>query len=156
MDRDEFKKRLEKQFRMQNRVLGGYIGEEISVIRLRKDKEKYWAPQLQIRTEKDEEDDKKTVIRGLFGPRPAVWTFFIFLYTLGGTLVIFFSLIWFVQLRLNIESSLIIWAWIGIAMVVGTYLAAKTGQIISKQHIATLRDFMEKVVTDELEDEFDE
>ena len=153
LSREEFTERLRKQFQIQNRSLGGYVGKELSVIRMRKDKEKYWAPQLQIRSESDDDDKDITVIRGLFGPRPAVWTFFIFLYTLGGTFLTFFGLIWFVQWRLDLDSSLIIWAWIGLFILIGTYVASKVGQNVAKKHIVVLRDFMEKVVNDELEDE---
>lgn len=153
LTRAEFTERLRRQFQLQNKVLGGYVGEELSVIRMRRDKQKYWAPQLQIRAEKDEDFPHITVIRGLFGPRPAVWTFFVFLYILGGTVFFFFGLIWFVQMRLDIASGLIVWAWIGLFILSGTYVAAKIGQAISRQHIAVLRDFMEKVVTDELEDD---
>ena len=153
LNREEFNKRLHDQFKVQNRVLGGYIGKEMSVIRLRKDKKKYWAPQLQIRTEKDEDNPELTVVRGLFGPKPVVWTFFMFLYILGGTLLLFFSMIWIVQANLDIETNLIVWAWVGLAILVGTYAAAFIGQIISSKHLKVLRDFMEKVVNDELENE---
>lgn len=156
LSREEFALRLRRQFQLQNRILGGYVGEETSVIRLRKEKKKYWAPQLQIRTEKDEDNPKITVIRGLFGPRPAVWTFFIFLYILGGTILSFFSLIWFVQMRLKIENNLVIWAGVGLFILIGTYMAAKIGQIIAREHIKVLRDFMEKVVHDELEENIPE
>lgn len=153
LSKQDFTERLRKQFQIQNRVLGGYVGEELSVIRMRKDKQKYWAPQLQIRTETDEDNPKITIVRGLFGPRPAVWTFFIFLYILGGTVLTFFGMVWFVKSSLKIESNFTLWAWLGILILAGTYAAAKAGQIVSREHIKVLRDFMEKVVNDELEDE---
>ena len=150
---EEFKRRLNSQFKIQNRVLGGYVGQELSVIRLRKDKHKYWAPQLQIRTEKDENNPELTVVRGLFGPKPVVWTFFMFLYILGGTLLLFFGMAWFVQQSLDIETNLAMWAWVGLAIILLTYFAGFAGQIISAKHLKVLRDFMEKVVNDELENE---
>lgn len=156
LTKDEFLDRLRKQFQLQNKVLGGYIGEQYSVIRLRKDKKEYWAPQLQIRAEKDEFKDDITEIRGIFGPRPAVWTFFMFLYIMGATVFIFFGLIWFVQMRLDISSWMVHLAWIGLFIMVATYIAAHVGQNIAKEHMKALRNFMEKVVQDELEKEFDE
>lgn len=153
LTKEEFTRRLKRQFQIQKRVLGGYVGNEMSVIRMRKDRDKYWAPQLQIRAEKDEDNSELTIVRGLFGPKPVVWTFFIFLYILGGTILLFFGMIWFVQASLDIESSLVIWAWVGLAILAGTYIASKAGQLIARDQIRVLRDFMEKVVNDELENE---
>ncbi|MGI9527562.1 MAG: hypothetical protein ACR2MS_10680 [Weeksellaceae bacterium] len=153
LSREEIKMRLARQFHLQKTVLGGYIGDELSVIYLRNEKDKFWTPQLQIRTEVDEVSKDITYIRGLFGPKPAIWTFFIFLYTLGGTIFGFFAMIWFVQLRLNVASNLIIWAWIGLAIILGTYMAALIGRRMAKRHMKVLKDFMEKVVNDELEDD---
>ncbi|MDO5655090.1 MAG: hypothetical protein Q4G27_03005 [Flavobacteriaceae bacterium] len=155
LSREEFTHRLSRQFEVQKRVLGGYVGKEISIIRLRKDKKKYWAPQLQIRSEKDEENPEITIVRGLLGPRPTVWTFFMFLYIFGGTTFIFFGMIWIVQANLNITSGLVIWAWVGLAILIFTWLASLIGQRIAKQHISILREFMEKVVNDELEENFE-
>ncbi len=154
LSKDEFTDRLRKQFQIQNKVLGGYVGQEFSVIRMRKDKHEYWAPQLQIRSEADEDDPNITLIRGVFGPRPSVWTFFMFLYILGGTIFIFFGLIWFVQMRLDVESWMVNFAWLGLFIMIATYIAAHVGQRIAKKHMKTLRDFMEKVVHDELEEKF--
>ncbi|MDG4945167.1 hypothetical protein NMK71_01970 [Weeksellaceae bacterium KMM 9713] len=156
LGKDEFTDRLRKQFQIQNKVLGGYVGQEFSVFRMRKDKNEYWAPQLQVRSEVDEDNPNITIIRGVFGPRPSVWTLFMFLYILGGTIFFFFGLIWFVQMRLDVESWMVHLAWLGLFIMIATYIAAHIGQIIAKEHMKVLRDFMEKVVNDELETEFDE
>lgn len=154
LSKDEFTDRLRRQFQIQNRTLGGYVGQEYAVIRLRKDKKEYWSPQLQIRSEKDEDDAEITIIRGIFGPRPTVWTLFMFLYILGGTIFFFFGMIWFVQLRLNVDSDLALWAWVGLFIIIATYIAARIGQVIARDHMTVLKDFMEKVVNDELESKF--
>ncbi|MDO5510249.1 MAG: hypothetical protein Q4F57_06105 [Weeksellaceae bacterium] len=153
LSQEEFLTRLEKHFRKENKLLGGYIHKETSIIRLREQKEEYWAPQLQIRTESDDDKPSITVIRGIFGPKPAVWTFFMFLYFLGGTLVTFFGMIYFVQMRLNLGSWMVIGFWIGIAILAITWFAAQMGQRIAKRHLQILRNFMEKVVHEELEDD---
>ena len=47
---------------------------------LQKDR-KFWTPQLDLNLEKYEEG---TLIRGLLGPRPNVWTIFMFFYAVAG------------------------------------------------------------------------
>jgi len=49
-------------------------------IKIPKDKQHYWSPQLDLEIFNFEDD--KTQVRGLFGPKPAVWTLFMFLHFL--------------------------------------------------------------------------
>lgn len=147
----EFTLKLKRQFQLQDRILVGYIGEESSVISLQKDNKKYWAPQLQIRIEKDEDNNKVTVIRGMLSPRPSIWIIYVFFNLLGTTGISFFGLAWFVQLRLNVENNLDVWSWISLLILIGAFFTKKIGQYLARKHIKVLRDFMEKVVVEELE-----
>src|SRR5690625_7851659 len=69
-------------------VIFGFANNEMAELQLYKDSEKYWSPQLQIRIEENEENSDFLEIRGVFGPRSSVWTFFMFLYGLGGAIKI--------------------------------------------------------------------
>ncbi|MEP0264892.1 GTP-binding protein [Dokdonia sp.] len=53
-------------------------------IRIPKSKQHFWSPQLHLEVYKIEE--QPTVLKGLFGPTPAVWTLFMFLHFIVGTL----------------------------------------------------------------------
>src|SRR5690606_32727626 len=88
MSAEEFSAKMKIHLKDRKKVLGGYSNSEICVIRLRQDKDKFWAPQLQIRIEKNEELPGYITIRGLFGPRPSVWTLFMFSYGLGGMTIL--------------------------------------------------------------------
>jgi len=48
-------------------------------IKIPKDKQHFWSPQLDLQIW-DEEEEGITNLRGLFGPKPAVWTLFMFLH----------------------------------------------------------------------------
>jgi len=48
------------------------------VIDVPENEDHFWSPQLHVEIEKDE--NKKTVVRGVLGPKPQVWTFFMFLH----------------------------------------------------------------------------
>ncbi len=54
------------------------------------DEQHYWSPQLAITIEENEEG---TVVRGLYGPRPTVWTMFVFFYAAIGFAVMVISAI---------------------------------------------------------------
>ncbi|HLF51137.1 hypothetical protein [Flavobacterium sp.] len=51
-------------------------------------KKEYWSPHLHL--ELEEKSENETHIRGLFGPEPTLWTFFMFLhFIIAGVFVIF-------------------------------------------------------------------
>ena len=54
----------------------GKIVDHHIVIDVPKDEDTFWSPQLSLEVEKNEEG--KTFVRGLFGPKPQIWTMFMF------------------------------------------------------------------------------
>jgi len=149
MTAEEFSGKMNFHLKNRKKVLGGYSNREISVIRLRQDKEKYWAPQLQIRVEENDEIPGTVVIRGLFGPRPSVWTLFMFSYGAGGAILLTTGLYGWIELALGIGNF---WVWtnlIGLLLIAGPYISSKIGQRIAKSHVDVLRVFIERVLVEE-------
>jgi hypothetical protein len=149
MTAEEFSSKLNLHLKNRKKILGGYSNPEISVIRLRQEKEKYWAPQLQIRVETHEEIPDSIVIRGLFGPRPAIWTLFVFSYGFGCGILLTTGLYGWIELALGIGNF---WVWtnlLGLILIVGAYLTAKIGQRIARNHMDVLRTFIERVLVEE-------
>ena len=149
MTPDEFSRKMNFHLKNRKKILGGYSNAEISIIRLRQEKEKYWAPQLQIRVEQNEETPGTIVIRGLFGPRPSVWTLFMFSYGLGGAILLTTGLYGWIELALGIGGF---WVWtnlIGVLLFIIPYVSAKIGQRIARSHMDVLRTFIERVLVEE-------
>lgn len=149
MTQEEFSDSLKKHFKNRYKTLGGYVNKEVAIIRLRQDQDKYWAPQLQIRVEENEDTPGTIWVRGLFGPRSAIWTFFMFSYGLGGAIILTTGLYGWVQLALGMGSF---WVWsnvLGLILILGPYISAKIGQRIAKHHMSVLRTFIETVLVEE-------
>lgn len=149
MQPEVFTSKIRKHLESRSEVLTGTVHSEEAIIRLRKDDDKYWAPQLQIRIEKSSEKEKGFEIRGVFGPTPSVWTFFLFLYGMGGGIILTVGIYGWVELALGIGQ---LWVWsnlIGLLLIVFSFLAAQIGQSLSKEHLTVLRDFIERVMVDE-------
>ena len=53
---------------IDNHIILDIVGEEAH----------YWSPQLNFRVE--DEDQEQSIIAGLIGPKPGVWTLFVFIY----------------------------------------------------------------------------
>lgn len=59
------------------------------------DQDHFWSPQLHV--EFVSESEKNTGVKGLFTPKPQVWTLFIFLHLIVGTLFLVFAVMWYVR-----------------------------------------------------------
>ncbi|MBF4473425.1 hypothetical protein [Flavobacterium sp. HJJ] len=85
-------------------------------INIKGSKKAYWSPHLHI--EMESKGENRTNIRGLFGPDPGLWTFFMFLhFMIAGTFIIFCGIAYsdYVLKRSTsgdfVVMSLMIFAW---------------------------------------------
>lgn len=136
---------IKKHLELNKKILGGYANQEFAMVRLREDKGKYWVPQLQIRWEEDDEHPKFIVVRGVIGPKPNIWTMFMFIYGFSGALILTLGTFSISEFYVKGES---IWIWtipFALFLALGTYTAAKIGQKIAKYHLETINDFINQI-----------
>lgn len=137
---NEYTALLKKQLEDQKYKFSGNINSAHADIYVRDGAGEYWSPRLSLRAE---EEDGKTIIRGLFGPSSTVWTFFMFLYFTFGILWMVSITLWFVgrQIRTD-EYNWGLWAsFAALFLVLLTYLAARYGQKKAKPEMEMLRGF---------------
>ncbi|UQB67300.1 hypothetical protein [Epilithonimonas zeae] len=123
----------------------GNINKEVATIYVKMKEDNYWKPNLALRIEKDEDTDT-TVIRGIFGPSSAVWTFFMFLYFLFTIAWMTFFTLYYVEKQIKTDNypwalpcSFVVLVFIGL-----TYFAARFGQYKAKNEMLELRKFAEE------------
>ena len=125
----------------------GTIHSEEAIIRVKSEENYFWKPCLALRTEVDREENK-TIIRGIFGPTSAVWTFFMFLNFIFGISWMLLITIWFVEKQ--IKSNDFPWAlsasFVTLFFLALTYFATKIGQYQAREEMRKLRDFAEKSI----------
>ena len=140
-------KQLKSQLKIENQIFQGNINKEVANIWVKTQHNEFWKPYLSLRIEKEE---YQTVIRGIFGPSSAVWTFFMFLYFIFAILWMVFITIWFVEKQ--IKSNDFPWAlpvsFIMLFLLLGTYLATRLGQQKAKTEMQKLRKFAEESITE--------
>ncbi len=85
------------------KVIDGHI-----VIDIPANENHFWSPQLNIEIEKAEEN--KSIVKGLFGPKPQVWTLFMFIHFVMAIAFIGFSIMAYVKwtLKSDYKMALII------------------------------------------------
>jgi hypothetical protein len=102
----------------------------------------YWSPQLNFRIEPDYHNPNHTVVKGLIGPRPEVWTMFMFTYFSIGVLGTVGSIYGVTQWMLD-EQNIIIYAMPLAAVIMLTaYKAGKYGEKLGSEQIETLKQFV--------------
>ena len=114
-------------------------------IKFPKQKQHFWSPQLHL--EINEVDEKSSLLHGLFGPNPTVWTFFMFLHFMVAGLFIAFS-IW-AYTNWALKSSYALQVSLMLFMVIVwfvLYFAGSIGKASSKNEMLELQEFMNKVL----------
>ena len=144
ISRSEYAERLQK-FLDRSEDLGGNINKEVATVWVKTEQQPFWKPHLTLQVEKDREKDS-TVIRGVFGPSSAVWSFFVFLYALFGTAGSVFFALWFVTGRIGTSDfSWTKYAAIGCVLCIAALWAgAAIGQRQARKEMQVLRDFAER------------
>ncbi|KIA83137.1 hypothetical protein OA84_06200 [Kaistella solincola] len=125
----------------------GNVNNESVIITVKSANNHYWKPCLALRTEIDPEENK-TLVRGIFGPTSAVWTFFMFLNFIFGILWMIAITLWYVEKQ--IKSSDFTWAlpvsFVMLACLGLTFLAARIGKFQAKNEMEELRNFAEESI----------
>lgn len=148
LSKPEFIELIKKHLQENSQEYGGYANEEVAMIRVRKDKDKYWHPQLQIRIEEDEDHPEYLVVRGIIGPKPSIWTFFAFLYGLSGAIVLTLGCYAISEYIVQGKS---VWIWsipIALLLGLGTYLASLYGHQLAKFQLGRLYHFVNTLLND--------
>ena len=113
-----------------------------------KSKRHFWTPQMDLNLEKYEDG---TLIRGLIGPRAAIWTVFMFFYTLAGLLGLGGVIIGSTQLSMN-EYPAALWLIpFSLAIFLVVYLLGQTGKRIGSSDSVQLHEFLLQNIPEPIE-----
>jgi hypothetical protein len=114
-------------------------------LKIPKEKQHYWSPQLDLEITSFEEG--KTFLRGVFGPKPAVWTMFMFLHFAVACLFIGFGIWAYTSMALDepyavqlLLMFLMVLAWFGL------YFAGRMGKAKGRPEMYQLYGFMKDVL----------
>ena len=112
-------------------------------IRFPKEKQHFWSPQLHL--EINEVDDNSSLLHGLFGPNPTVWTLFMFLHFFVAVVFIGFGA--WAYSNWSLETSYGLQIGMMILMVIcwfTLYFAGRWGRFKGKEEMHQLHEFMNK------------
>ena len=134
-----------------NRFSEAFKKEEISFrgsfvdghvfISVAKEEEHFWSPQLHL--EVLEKPGNKSELKGLFGPKPQVWTLFMFIHFVIGISFLGFCVLLYTKLSLkeSIIFPLIMMVFLPLFWIL-LYFLGKIGKDTGKSQMQELHDFM--------------
>jgi len=105
----------------------------------------YWSPHLSVTIEEHPTEDG-SLLRGLYGPSPAVWTMFVFVYAIIAIAIVIVMVIGFANMTID-ESGAILWAVPFLILLLGSmYLVSSIGQKKGYNQIEDIHHFFESCI----------
>ncbi len=143
---EELKELLETALAEPNSPVTGKVHRGYASFFIPLKDQHYWSPQLSVTFE---ELKNGTHIRGLYGPKPSVWTMLMFFYALIGFASIVVTIMGFGLQSLNKDGS-ILWALpFLIAAFFSIYAVGYFGKKKGYDEIVTIHNFFENAIGEE-------
>jgi len=123
-----------------SKIVDGHIVIDVPI-----EENHFWSPQLNIEIEKTEGD--KTIVKGLFGPKPQVWTLFMFFHFAVAVAFIGFSVMAYVQWTLKSDIMFALIMVIGLPILWAVmYFLGRIGKKTGHKQMNELHEFMMKTL----------
>ena len=137
--------RLKKNFKnVDCKYCSKIVGNHI-VIDIPKDEQHFWSPQLHVEVEKDK--NSKTIVKGVLGPKPQVWTFFMFLHFAVAIAFFVFLVMFYTKWSLHQDFTFALAMCIAMPIIwILLYLAGQLGKKIAYYQMKELHDFLIKTI----------
>tara|TARA_R110002073_G_scaffold57778_4_gene146706 strand:+ start:122138 stop:122596 length:459 start_codon:yes stop_codon:yes gene_type:complete len=137
--------KFSKEFAANNSDFIGKIADHHVIIDVSLKEAHFWSPQLNLEIEK--KDNNGTLIKGLFGPKPQVWTFFMFIHFAVALAFIIFLVLAYVKWTLDQAYTFSV--LMCLVMFVCWFVLYTLGQLGKKkgyEQMLLLDQFMKKVL----------
>lgn len=130
---------IQNHLTKNNFPLEGQVVQEHAFIRIPEKDQHYWSPELHVWVR---EQDDETIVYGVMGPKPKIWTMFMFFYTAVLTSTFFGVSYGIIQYVLGIKADFLWSIPLGIFAIAGVYAAAKYGQYKGRDQMQLLQQFL--------------
>jgi len=141
---EELEQRLKAALADADCPVKGRIIRGHATLYLPADVQHYWSPQLGLSFE---ENGDGTLLRGLYGPRPQVWTMFVLFYSIIGFAALVIAVFGMSYWSLG-KSVMILW-WVPVlaGIFLTLYLVAYYGQRLGRDQMKVLERFLRGVIS---------
>ena len=139
---DDISNRITNALKKEGSSCIGYANSRYAMITIPEKDQHYWSPQLKISME--ELEDGMTEVRGVYGPRPAVWTMFVFFYFFIFVSITVIGIVGMSNMSLDKPAN-ILWFIPALLLVFASlFLTSHFGKMKGRTQIITIHKFFEK------------
>ncbi|MDN5204691.1 hypothetical protein QQ008_25090 [Fulvivirgaceae bacterium BMA10] len=138
---EDLGEKIKMGLNQENAPCKGQVYPGYSTLYLPREEQHYWSPQLTLTFE---ETENGSLLRGLYAPRPAVWTMFVFFYSAIGFAILLVAVIGLSYLSLGKSATLLWLIPVFVVLFLTLYLVAYFGQKMGRDQMITLHRFVEK------------
>ena len=139
---EEISSRITNALSEEGSTCIGYANSRYAMITIPEIEQHYWSPQLKISME--ELEDGKIEVRGVYGPRPAVWTMFVFFYFFIFVSITVIGIIGMSMMTLDKPAN-ILWFIPILLLVFGSlFLSSHFGKMKGRSQIIIIHKFFEE------------
>jgi hypothetical protein len=138
--------RVEKLKSKYEGKLVGTIADHHVILDIPVAERHYWSPQLNLRVEEDEDAPGMITIKGLIGPRPAVWTLFMFIYFSIGVIGFFMGSYGISLWMLGTFSPWVLAMPIAAVFMLSAYASSKYGESLGHDQAERSKDFIREAL----------
>jgi hypothetical protein len=132
--------RIENNLLKRKTGLEGQVVQEHAFIGFPQNDQAYWTPEMHIWVR---QQDDETIVYGVIGPKPKIWTMFMFLYTALLTMTFFGSSYGIIQMTLGMDAPFLWSIPLGLFFLVMLFSASHYGQYKSRKETELLKHFLE-------------
>ena len=138
---DQLIEQLQSALDRENAECQGSIHALGGTLSLPPQQQHYWSPQLSLSFE---ETETGTILRGLYGPRPAIWSMFVFFYAIIGVAALIAGIVGMSMLSLGKSSALLWVVPVLLLLFLTLYLVSYSGQKVGRKQMIILHQFLEE------------
>ncbi len=138
---DELRKKLQEGLQQEDAACIGIVNPGYVTLYIPHNDQHYWSPQLNLTFE---ETEKGCVLRGLYSPRPAVWTMFVFFYAIIALAILFIGVMGLSYQMLDKPATILWLVPVLILIFLSLYLVAFFGQRLGEKQMIILHEFTVK------------
>ncbi len=123
----------------RSKIVGNHI-----VIDVPKEEEHFWSPQLHVEVENEKE---QIIVKGVLGPQPKIWTFFMFLHFAVAIAFFVFFVMFYTKWNLKQDYTFSMIMFIAMPVIwLLLYVAGQLGKKIGYDQMKELHDFLMKII----------
>lgn len=135
--------RIQQRLQTPDSPCVGHFVEGYIVLKMPADQRHFWSPQLSVSFE---EEDGRTIIRGLYGPDPAIWAFFFYGRAIVGIIAMMVLVAGLSEWWLHNDLTYFLLLPLCLLAAAGLWAVARFGRRIGEPQTLVLHHFFEEAV----------